>query len=907
MNINVQKRDGRIESFDVNKIQRRIQYLNDFLVKLDNTDITYLVNEVMKGLKFNMNTTEIDDYTATVASHLACVHPEYRTLAARISISNNQKKTQTSFKDKMRVLYEAGRVDRVFYKFVDANQKAIETMIDYNRDFLFDYFGFQTMLNSYIIKVKDVPIERPQDVYMRVAVYLCFNEDNFQDATALKNIHLTYDLLSLHLYTHATPTLLNSGTKNPQLSSCFLLGSQDSLEGIMKTGQDAAKISKFSGGIGIHVDEWRCRGSHIEGTNGRSNGVLNFLRIYNNIMRAFDQGGGHRKGAAAIYLQPHHADIRDFLLMRLQTRKDEFRAADLHHALFIPDLFMEKVKKKQHWYLMDPAVCRELNSAYGDEYRKLYEKLVEEGKYKEKVSARTLWNEIVNTMIQTGEPYIHFKDSINRKNNLSHYSPILSSNLCSEINLPSNRWEYGVCNLASICLPMFVVEKEEACQMNDPEEVVLQKARTATYTSKIRPTNPVFDFRRLASVVQWVTRLMNRVIDINYYPTPETKIGNMLHRPIGIGVSGLADTYYKLGLNFTSPEAAKINKAIFETMSYASYTASSHMAKEISNHYKPRQFLNQTEEIFSLYEKWKELTLLKEQISQLELHLRCDLSTTNTLEQLYSKRVILDEECSRFLPRLSSLSSNIGVYPSYLYGEGAPISRGMFSWKLWGLKKEDLSGMWDWDTLEEHIKRFGIRNSLLTAVMPTATTSQTLGVNECIEPYTANMYRRTTNAGEFIVVNPYLCYDLMELGLWDSEMVDEIIQEGGSILSIDRIPEYVRDKYRTIWEISQRVILEQARDRGAFIDHSQSMNIYFSEGDFDKVQAMLFSGWEQGLKTGCYYLKTQPASQPIKFNLPYQIKSKSNPSATPALDTINPPSTSVYIPNDAYVCLSCGC
>lgn len=866
------KRDGNQEPININKIQAKIDYFNRYPTPLKNTNTKIVVDEVVKGLSNKIHTSEIDEFTAKSAVLFAVKHPEYATLGARIIINNHHKNTQTSFKDKMSLLYyrtdKKGVVcpllDKTFYKFVVANQTELERIIDYQRDYLLDYFGYKTLEKTYLLQINGKVVERPQDLFMREAIALCMNSDDFTDKKALKRITETYDLLSKKKYTHATPTLFNAGSIYPQYSSCFLLGTEDSRQGINKTFDDCSVISKHGGGIGFHLN-WRSRGSLIRGTNGISNGITNFLRVFDVGSRAYNQGG-KRQGNYAIYLDCYHPDIEEFLDLKKQDGDYNIRARDLFYALCYNDLFMQAVEDDQDWYLIDPDEVPDIATTVGDEWKKVYESTVQNKKYVKSIRARDLWSTIVSRLIEIGIPYSFFIDNANRKNNLKHYRlPIKSSNLCSEICLPSDKYEYAVCNLCSIVLSSCVVERA------DLSKPVMERLQQVSYEPILRYTDPVFDFQGLAELTRLATRNTDRVIDLNYYPTVETCISNLLHRPIGIGVSGLAEVFYKLRIPYDSAEADKLNKMIFETIAYASLSESSKLSKErFEKNTTIESYQERVNELFELYEQTY-IPMVDEQ-RELERSMINDNVNTSKLEQLRSK-------CYPFVPKLRKAVENIPFYPSMLYGKGAPILKGEFQWKMWGLKHEDLSGLWDWDTLEQHISRWGVRNSLLTALMPTASTSQIMGVTESFEPATSNLYRRKTLAGEFIVINSYLVYDLIELGIWDDDLEHYLKKYNGSIQNISGIPERLKEIYKTAWEISQRNIINYSASRAPFIDHSQSLNLFLSNPKPEQVSAVLRYAWKKGLKT-TYYLRTQSAISPQKFTLKEEVKDKNSSSYT---------------------------
>ena len=749
------KRDGKKEPVMFDKITARVRKLCYGLSEL--VDPVKVAMRVIEGLYDGVTTSELDNLAAEIAATLTTAHPDYAKLAARISVSNLHKNTKKSFSETMKDLYEyvnprtgkkAPLLSDEVYKVISENAERLDSTIIYNRDFGYDYFGFKTLERSYLLKLNGKIAERPQHMLMRVSVGI-----HLDDLDAAIE---TYELMSKKYFTHATPTLFNSGTPKPQMSSCFLLAMrEDSIDGIYDTLKQTAKISQSAGGIGLSIHNIRATGSYIAGTNGTSNGIVPMLRVFNDTARYVDQGGGKRKGSFAIYVEPWHADIFDFLDLKKNHGKEEMRARDLFYAMWIPDLFMKRVEADGEWTLMCPNECPGLFTSHSEEFDKLYTKYEEEGKGRKTIKARELWEKILESQIETGTPYMLYKDAANRKSNQKNLGTIRSSNLCTEILEYTSPDEVAVCNLASIALPMFIKNGE-------------------------------FDHRELFKVTKRVTKNLNKVIDRNYYPIKEAENSNMRHRPIGLGVQGLADTFIKLRLPFTSDEAKKLNQEIFETLYYAAVTASMEEAKAD------------------------------------------------------------------------------GPYSSY---EGSPISQGEFQHNLWGIQDEELSGRWDWDKLRKNIKKHGVRNSLLVAPMPTASTSQILGNNECFEPYTSNIYTRRVLSGEFIVVNKHLLEDLVKLGLWDESLKQELMRANGSVQHIDGIPEDIKELYKTVWELKMKDIIDMSRQRGYFIDQSQSLNLFMENANFSKLTSMHFYAWKSGLKTGMYYLRTKAAVDAIKFTL----------------------------------------
>ncbi len=723
----------------------------------DLVDPVKVAMRVIEGLYDGVTTSELDNLAAEIAATMTTTHPDYAKLAARISVSNLHKNTKKSFSETMKDLYEyvnprtgkkAPLLSDEVYQVIAENAETLDSTIIYNRDFGYDYFGFKTLERSYLLKINGKIAERPQQMLMRVAVGIHLND--------LDSAIETYELMSKKYFTHATPTLFNSGTPKPQMSSCFLLAmKEDSIDGIYDTLKQTAKISQSAGGIGLSIHNIRATGSYIAGTNGTSNGVVPMLRVFNDTARYVDQGGGKRKGSFAIYVEPWHADIFDFLDLKKNHGKEEMRARDLFYAMWIPDLFMKRVEADGEWTLMCPNECPGLFSNHSEEFEALYTKYEAEGKGRKTIKARDLWEKILESQIETGTPYMLYKDAANRKSNQKNLGTIRSSNLCTEILEYTSPDEVAVCNLASIALPMFV-------------------------------KNGKFDHKELFKVTKRVTKNLNRVIDRNYYPVPEAKNSNMRHRPIGLGVQGLADAFILLRLPFTSDEAKQLNQEIFETLYFAAVTASMEAAKEE------------------------------------------------------------------------------GPYASY---EGSPISQGEFQHNLWGIKDEELSGRWDWGKLRKDVAKNGVRNSLLVAPMPTASTSQILGNNECFEPYTSNIYTRRVLSGEFIVVNKHLLEDLVKLGLWNESLKQELMRANGSIQHIEVIPDDIKELYKTVWELSMKDIIDMSRQRGYFIDQSQSLNLFMENANYAKLTSMHFYAWKSGLKTGMYYLRTKAAVDAIKFTL----------------------------------------
>jgi ribonucleoside-diphosphate reductase alpha chain len=717
--------------------------------------------KVIEGLFDGVTTSELDNLAAEVAATNTITHPDYALLASRIAVSNLHKNTKKSFSDTIKDLYnyidpktakKAPLISEEVYNIIAKNADVLDSTIIYDRDFRYDFFGFKTLERSYLLKLKGQVAERPQQMLMRVAVGI--HKEDLDSAIE------TYNYMSEGWFTHATPTLFNSGTPKPQMSSCFLLTTkEDSIPGIYDTLKQCAQISQSAGGIGLSIHDIRAMGSYIKGTNGTSNGIVPMLRVFNDTARYVDQGGGKRKGSFAIYMEPWHADVFDFLDLRKNHGKEEQRARDLFYALWTPDLFMKRVEENGDWTLMCPHECPGLSDTHGKNFEKLYTKYESEGKGRKTIKAQELWFKILESQIETGTPYMLYKDSANEKSNQKNLGTIKSSNLCTEIIEYTAPDEVAVCNLASIALPKFVIDGK-------------------------------FDHEKLFKVTYRVTKNLDKVIDANYYPVPEARNSNMRHRPIGIGVQGLADAFILMRQAFESKEAKQLNKDIFETIYYAALTAS------------------------------KDLAIEK------------------------------------------------GTYESY---KGSPVSKGILQFDMWNVKPSD---RWEWDLLREEIQKNGVRNSLLVAPMPTASTAQILGNNECFEPYTSNIYTRRVLSGEFIIVNKHLLRDLVKLGIWDDRLKNKLMSSNGSIQNIDEIPENIKNLYKTAWEISQKVLLDMAADRGAFIDQSQSLNIFMENANFAKLTSMHFYGWKAGLKTGMYYLRTKSATDAIKFTLDKEAMSE---------------------------------
>ena len=769
----VLKRDGRKEIVMFDKITARIKKLCYGLS--EHVDPVKISMKVIEGLYDGVTTSELDNLAAEQSASMTVSHPDYALLASRIVVSNLHKQTKKSFSETMTDLHDyidpktgekAPLLADDVYQIVMDNAERIDSHIIYDRDFGYDFFGVKTLERSYLLKLKGEVAERPQQMLMRVSLGIHKKDID----SALK----TYDLMSERWFTHATPTLFNSGTPKPQMSSCFLLTTKDdSISGIYDTLKNCAQISQSAGGIGLAIHDIRATGSYIKGTNGASNGIVPMLRVFNDTARYVDQGGGKRKGSFAIYMEPWHADIFDFLDLKKNHGKEEQRARDLFYAMWTPDLFMKRVKANGDWTLMCPHECPGLSDVHSEEFEKLYTRYEKEGKGRKTIKAQDLWFKILESQIETGTPYMLYKDAANSKSNQKNLGTIKSSNLCTEIIEYTAPDEVAVCNLASMALPKYVKNGE-------------------------------FDHEKLFEVTYQATINLNRIIDENFYPIEEARKSNMRHRPIGIGVQGLADTFILMRLPFTSPRAKQLNKEIFETIYYAAMTASKDLA-------------------------------VKE-----------------------------------------------GPYETI---KGSPVSKGIFQFDMWNVTPSD---RWEWDVLKEEVKKHGVRNSLLLAPMPTASTAQILGNNEAFEPYTSNMFTRRTLSGEFVVVNKHLLRDLNDLGIWNDNLKNKLIAANGSVQNIDEIPENLKELYRTAWEISQKEIIEMSADRGAYIDQSQSLNIFMENANFAKLTSMHFYGWEKGLKTGMYYLRTKAARDAIQFTVDKSTLAQPKPEVKIAPDNAPP-------------------
>lgn len=764
------KRNGELEEVSFDKIVNRLKYLSKDL----NINTFEITQQICQRIHDKIKTEEIDELAAQYCSSMIINDIDYGKLASRLIISNHHKKTSPSFSEAISILYwnrqydddHVPLVSKELYEITLKNKEKLNSYIKYDRDYYIDYFGFKTLEKSYLLKSNNVIIERPQHMWLRVALGIHGND--------IKDALETYDLLSQKYFTHATPTLFNCGTPRNQCSSCYLLGVDDSIKGIYKCLENCALISKYSGGIGIHVHNIRSKGSHIKGTNGTSTGIIPMLKVFNSTARYVDQGS-KRLGSIAIYLEPWHADVFEFLELRLNHGNEEMRCRDLFIALWVCDLFMKRVESDSDWCLMDPNKSPGLNECYGKEFELLYEIYENEGRYVKKIKARDLWNAILKAQIETGTPYILYKDACNEKSNMKHYGTIKSSNLCAEVLIYSDEKETAICNLASVCLPTYIENGE-------------------------------FNFEKLHKVVKIITKNINKIIDKNFYPTEEGRLSNLKHRPIGIGIQGLADTFVLLKYPYDSIEAKELNKKIFATMYHAALEYSNELAKK--RHY----------------------TVLEE----LDLNI-IEKDVVNT------------------------------KYPgAYLTFEESPASKGLLQFDLWG--KEPLD-MYDWKTLKENIVKYGLRNSLFIALMPVASTASIMGFNESFEPFTNNIYKRRVLSGEFILINKYLINDLTKLGLWNNDMKEKIMIHNGSVQNINEIPDDIKALYKTAWEIKQRDVIDLAIDRSIYVCQSQSLNIFMEEPNFKKLTSMHFYSWSKGSKISNYYLRTRARVQTQKFTI----------------------------------------
>ena len=868
------KRHGDSEDVSFDKILNRITSLSVDNPPLNqiNIDASFVSQKVIQEIYDGVTTKELDVLSSQVAISMYSKHPDYAKLASRIVVSNHHKNTLDTFSDKTHLLYtcEKSLLNKEFYDFVMVNRVLIDAKIDYDKDYMFDYFGLKTLEKSYLYRIKDEIIERPQDMIMRVCLSIHRGD--------IDRAFDSYDYMSELYFTHATPTLFNAGSNREQFASCFLLSmKEDSIDGIYKTLNDCALISQHSGGIGIHIHNIRAKDSYIAGTAGKSNGIVPMLRVFNDTARYVDQGGGKRNGSIAVYLEPWHADIFSFLELKKNHGNEAERARDLFYALWIPDLFMEKVLKDEEWHLFCPNETGDLSNYVGEDFVHKYNSLVENGQFREALSARKLWSAILNSQIETGTPYLLYKDSCNLKSNQQNLGIIKSSNLCTEIVEYSDKNETAVCNLASIALKRFIIPRDisslrlrifsksgcvyckmakDLCEGLDieheiipytdyllsgeiphkvqfPQIIILangndeKTGHLGGYTELERYLKGSYDFEKLGEVTEMITRNLNNVIDYNYYPTPETKNSNMKHRPIGIGVQGLANVFFELSLPFDSEEAKELNEKIFETIYYHSMKCSIALSKERE---------------FSIME-YKSLSESSQETNEVELER-------------------LNRHLHGVIPEELDREHYLGSYSSF---NDSPLSRGEFQFDLWKYNQTDLR--YDWTGLKKEVMKYGARNSLLVAPMPTASTAQILGNYECFEPIMSNIYSRRVLSGEYMVINEYLVNDLIQNHLWSTEMKDKIIEQNGSVQNIPEIPKVFKDKYKTVWELKQKVIVDMAADRGKYICQSQSMNLFLESPSANTLTSMHMYSWKKGLKTGIYYLRTRPASNALQFTL----------------------------------------
>lgn len=889
----VKKRDNTFQEVSFDKVITRLQNLCDMKPILRQIDITEIAQKVCSRIYDEVTTVELDELAAEQCTHKSVEHIEYSHLASRIIISNNQKITSPSFSETIYILYNnldingvhSPLVSKEVYEFVLKNKNKLNDYIDYSRDFNFDYFGFKTMEKAYLIKKNGKIIERIQHLILRVSIGI--HLDNLKDALE------TYDMISSKHFTHATPTLFHSGTCNPQLLSCFLLGMDDSISGMYKTLADCAQISKWAGGIGIHIHDIRGNNSKIRGTNGTSSGIIPMLKVYNEVARHVNQSG-KRNGSFAIYLEPHHPDIMQFLEAKKNHGDENSRARDLFYAVWLSDLFMTRVKNNELWSLICPDKCKGLSNVYGDDFEQLYLRYESNpDNVIKKIPAVQIWKEILISQMETGTPYICYKDAANIKSNQKNIGTIKSSNLCTEIMEYSDDKEYACCTLSSICLPSFIVpfnissirnvkvysktgckfcsyakkylnsfniaydeislddtgkrdeffidlRKTHDIQSNTVPQIFINDSHIGGFNELYTFMRPTFDYNKLYDVTKVVTNNLNKIIDINYYPVQETKLSNLKHRPLGIGVQGLADVYARFKFPFDSDEAKELNKNIFATIYYASCYKSMELSKERG------VYIND----------------LKNRLSDIDLipELYDDKLVLNNLKtnDLYHKYKPLRSELDR--------STHFGAYSSFI---GSPLSNGKFQFDLWGVKPIDKVNnfMLNWKHLQDEIQLHGIRNSLLLAPMPTASTSQIMGNTECIEPYTSNIYSRGTLAGQFIIINKYLQDDLLKIGLWNNKLKDDIILKNGSVSKISDIPDIIKNIYKISWDLSMKTVIDQAADRGAYICQSQSLNLWSENPNFNSLSSMHMYSWKKGLKTGMYYLRRRATVKAQSFSI----------------------------------------
>ena len=823
LEMHVIKRNGKKEIISFDKILKRIKSLGKHF-NLQHIIFAQLAMKVIDQLYDNIQTTKIDELTAEQCASMSSVHPDYTKLASAIVVSNLHKNTSDCYYETVKKLYDYRDINNNSFRLihedimniVETNKAIINSFIDYERDYAFDFFGFKTLERAYLMRCNKIIVERPQHMLMRVALTI--------HGSNMEKVKETYDYMSQKYFIHATPTLFNAGSPRPQLSSCYLLSMEsDSIEGIFNTLKECAQISKWSGGIGLHVHNIRSSGAYIKGTNGTSNGLIPMLGVFNKTARYVDQGG-KRNGSFAIYIEPHHPDIEDFLDLKKNHGDEESKCRDLFYALWISDLFMERVMGNKVWSLFCPDKCPGLSDCHSEAFRELYLKYEDEGKYNKQINARDLWIKILDSQMETGTPYLLYKDAANAKSNQKNLGTIKSSNLCTEIIEYSDSQETAVCNLASLGLPMYITE-----------------AKT-------------FDYEKLYNVVQIVVTNLNNVIDINYYPTPKTKRSNFKHRPVGIGIQGLADVFFKLDLAFTSDQAKEINIKIFETIYYAALEKSMLLSKqrlEYMRFLKVQYYLNNWTFITD-EDECREYNIYNVSDASIHVAIENDKLIEQALASVKPVKAEIDNLDSEFL----------GAYSSF---KGSPASYGQLQFDLWNVTPS--SGRYDWAALKENIMTYGIRNSLLVAPMPTASTSQILGNNECFEPITSNIYSRKTLAGDFVLVNKYLVEDLLKLGLWNEDLKNSIIANKGSVSHIQDLVPHLKEKYKTVWELPMKEIINMSRDRGAYICQSQSLNLWIEDPDSKILTSMHFYSWKAGLKTGIYYLRRKAKHQAQQFTI----------------------------------------
>jgi ribonucleoside-diphosphate reductase alpha subunit len=823
LEMHVIKRNGKKEIISFDKILKRIKSLGKHF-NLQHIIFAQLAMKVIDQLYDNIQTTKIDELTAEQCASMSSVHPDYTKLASAIVVSNLHKNTSDCYYETIKKLYEYRDINNNSFRLIDegimnivgTNKAIINSFIDYERDYAFDFFGFKTLERAYLMRCNKIIVERPQHMLMRVALTI--------HGSNMDKVKETYDYMSQKYFIHATPTLFNAGSPRPQLSSCYLLSMEsDSIEGIFNTLKECAQISKWSGGIGLHVHNIRSSGAYIKGTNGTSNGLIPMLGVFNKTARYVDQGG-KRNGSFAIYIEPHHPDIEDFLDLKKNHGDEESKCRDLFYALWISDLFMERVMGNKVWSLFCPDKCPGLSDCHSEAFRELYLKYEDEGKYNKQINARDLWIKILDSQMETGTPYLLYKDAANAKSNQKNLGTIKSSNLCTEIIEYSDSQETAVCNLASLGLPMYISEDKS------------------------------FDYEKLYNVVQVVVSNLNNVIDINYYPTPKTKRSNFKHRPVGIGIQGLADVFFKMDLAFTSDQAKEINIKIFETIYYAALEKSMLLSKqrlEYMRFLKEQYYLNNWTFITD-EDECREYNIYNVSDASIHIAIENDKLIEKALASVKPVKAEIDNLDSEFL----------GAYSSF---KGSPASYGQLQFDLWNVTPS--SGRYDWAALKENIMTYGIRNSLLVAPMPTASTSQILGNNECFEPITSNIYSRKTLAGDFVLVNKYLVEDLLKLGLWNEDLKNSIIANKGSVSHIQDLVPHLKEKYKTVWELPMKEIINMSRDRGAYICQSQSLNLWIEDPDSKILTSMHFYSWKAGLKTGIYYLRRKAKHQAQQFTI----------------------------------------